>query len=90
MNERSKRLQSVEETRKLRESIDILAATEDKAIRSAIGIVISDSESDSETDTDTISLDPCGESEVLPSLQLDIPSFDCLQQVLETASYNWF
>ena len=55
-----------------------------------MGIVISDSESDSETDTDTISLDPCGESEVLPSLQLDIPSFDCLQQVLETASYNWF
>ena len=52
--------------------------------------MISDSKSDSETDTETISLDPCGESEVLPSLQLDIPSFDCLQQILETASYNWF
>ena len=52
--------------------------------------MISVSKSDSETDTETISLDPCGESEVLPSLQLDIPSFDCLQQILETASYNWF
>ena len=91
MNERSKHLQSViEETRKVRESIDVLAATEDKAILSAMGIVLSDSESDSETDTDTISLDPCGESEILPSLWLDIPSFDYLQQVLETASYNWF
>lgn len=81
MNERSKRLQSViEETRKIRESIDVLAATEDKAILSAMGIVLSDSKSDSETDTDTISLDPCGKSEILPSLWLDIPSFDCLQQ----------
>ena len=39
---------------------------------------------------DSILLDSSSESELLPSIQLDMPSFECLQQVLETASYNWF
>ena len=91
MNERNKCSQSViKETHEIRESIDVLAATEDKAILSDMGIVISDSESDSDTDTENISSDSCNESETLPPLQLEMPSFECLQQVSETTSYNWF
>ena len=58
---------------KIQESINVLAATEDKAILSAMGIVISDSESDSDTDTENISSDSCNESETLSSLQLEMP-----------------
>ena len=93
MNERNKRLQLViEETQKIRESIDVLAATEDKAILSAMGIVISDSESN--TDMENMSLD---ESEIPPSLQRPLnvcnkywkPALTTGLK-LETSSYNWF
>ena len=88
MNERNKRLQSViKETQKIRESIDVLAARQGYTFCYGYSDI---SESDSDTDTENISLDFSRESETLPSLHLDMPSFECLQQVLETTSYNWF
>ena len=71
MNEMNKCLLSIiEET----ENPHVLAATEDKAILSAMGAVISDSESDSDTDSVSFATD----------------YFGCLQLVLESTSYNWF
>ena len=95
MNERSQRLQeTIEEARNTRESIDLLAATQDKAILSSMGIVVSDSESDSESDTDIGVSEDAKNTEVSAPRDLTskdtLPTFECVQQVLESASYNWF
>ena len=92
MNERNKRLHSViEETQKIRESIDILAATEDKAMLSAMGIEISDSESDPDTDAESDENFDCSCSESnMPQPIIDTPTYESLEQVLECACYNWF
>lgn len=98
MTERNKRLiKAIEEAQNIHGSIDLLAATEDKAILSSMGVVISVSESD----TDMGDSDDADNTEVPPKLPDDLtskdadrhcalPTFVCLHQVLEGASYDWF